>query len=86
MMNDIIGVIPVDAIHRRGVDYKPGPEMIHTPCERCEIICWIGPNQLNAKTKKPELSILCIECLFIQCQKYKEQGEEVSLSIKQLGP
>jgi hypothetical protein len=83
-MSDIIGVIPVDLKNRRGVDYKPGPEMIHTPCESCEIICWIGPNQLNMKATKPELPVLCMECLIIQCQKYKEEGEEVSLSTKQL--
>ena len=83
-MTNIIAVIPVDPNNRQNIEYVPQPSMVHIPCERCEIVCWIGPKQLGMKETNPELPVLCMMCLLKQCQEWQGKGEEVSYSIKPL--
>lgn len=83
-MNNIIAVIPVDSKRLHGLDYTPGPNMVHTNCEKCETKCWVGPNQLEMKRQTPELPVLCVNCLLRQCKEWEEQGEQVTASIKSL--
>lgn len=83
-VSNIIAVVPVDPNERNGLEYKPGPTMIHTLCEVCEIECWVGPNQMGMKQKQPELPILCTNCLVVQLQKWKAEDENVSTVLKSL--
>lgn len=85
IMTNIIAVIPVDPKDRQNIEYVPQPSMIHIPCERCEIVCWIGPKQIEMKKNNLEFPILCMLCLLKQCQEWQETGEEIEYSIKPLG-
>ena len=83
-MNNIIAVIPVDPKECHGIEYTPGENMVHINCEKCETICWVGPNQLALKHRQPSLPILCANCMVHQCREWENQGEQITVSTKAL--
>ena len=82
----IIAVIPVNPEDRlaeyRDTKYNVSPFHVKHKCERCEVVCWIGPKQLTMKNTKPETLIICSNCLI---QLSNQNGVNLISNVQALG-
>jgi hypothetical protein len=80
---DVLCIIPVNVEDRleetRSIPYEPSPGMFHYPCERCGIKGWMGPKQFAKKREDKNISVYCMNCIFMQAQaqakKLSENGK-----------
>jgi len=85
---NLLALIPIEAKDRIGMEhvpYTPHAGSGRIPCEKCGVGCWIGPRQTTMKVNNPDIPTLCMICVFKECQKQKESGEEVTASVISLG-
>ena len=49
--------------------YVPPAGAIKVPCDQCGEKLWIGPKQQEAKSKSPEIEVVCTWCSFKERQR-----------------